>query len=94
MSWLIFLVGLKAQPKLKKIDCIGVKDFSNKKSTIRNDEMISWFMMDTHTTNIKVDPNVANAGGLQSQGVKGEVVVFYFEPLTTQNLKSSGVPGG
>ena len=38
--------------------------------------------------------NVANAGGLQSPGVKGEVVVFYFEPLTTQNLKSSGVPGG
>jgi len=41
-----------------------------------------------------VYPNVANAGGLQSQGVKGEVVVFYFEPLTTQNLKSSGVPEG
>jgi hypothetical protein len=40
------------------------------------------------------NPNVANAGGLQSPGVKGEVVVFYFEPLTTQNLKSSGVPGG
>jgi hypothetical protein len=39
-------------------------------------------------------PNVANAGGLQSPGVKGEVVVFYFEPLTTQNLKSSGVPEG
>jgi len=38
--------------------------------------------------------NVASAGGLQSQGVKGEAVVFYFEPLTTQNLKSSGVPEG
>ena len=38
--------------------------------------------------------NVANAGGLKSQGVKGEVVVFYFEALTTQNLKSSGVPEG
>jgi hypothetical protein len=24
--------------------------------------------------------------------VKGAVVVFYFEPLTTQNLKFSGVP--
>jgi hypothetical protein len=41
-----------------------------------------------------VYPNVANAGGLQSQGVKGEVVVFYFESLTTQNLKFSGVPEG
>ena len=40
------------------------------------------------------NPNVANAGGLQSQGVKGEVVLFYFESLTTQNLKSSGVPEG
>ncbi len=39
-------------------------------------------------------PHVANAGGLQSPGVKGEVVVFYFERLTTQNLKSSGVPEG
>jgi len=43
---------------------------------------------------MRVDLNVANAGGLQSQGVKGEVVVFYFEPLTTQNLKFSGVPEG
>jgi hypothetical protein len=39
-------------------------------------------------------PKVANVGGLQSQGVEGEVVVLYFEPLTTQNLKSSGVPDG
>jgi hypothetical protein len=37
-------------------------------------------------------PNVANVGGLQIQGVKGEAVVLYFESLTTQNLKSSGVP--
>jgi hypothetical protein len=41
-----------------------------------------------------VYPNVANVGGLQIQGVKGEVVVLYFEPLTTQKLKSSGVPEG
>jgi hypothetical protein len=39
-----------------------------------------------------VNPNVANVGGLQIQGVKGEVVVLYFESLTTQKLKSSGVP--
>ena len=37
-------------------------------------------------------PNVAKDGGLQSQDVKGEVEVFYFEPLTTQNLKSSSLP--
>jgi hypothetical protein len=39
-----------------------------------------------------INPNVANAGGLQSQGVKGDVVVLYFESLKTQDLKSSGVP--
>jgi len=37
-----------------------------------------------------VNPNVAKAGGLQSQGVKGEVVVVYRESLTTQDLKFSG----
>jgi hypothetical protein len=40
----------------------------------------------------QVNPNVAKAGGLQSQGVKGEVVVVYLESLTTQDLKSSGFP--
>ena len=38
-------------------------------------------------------PNkVANVGGLQIQDFKGDVVVLYFEPLTTHKLKSSGVP--
>jgi hypothetical protein len=41
-----------------------------------------------------VNPNVAKAGGLQSQGVKGEVVVGYRDPLTTQDLKFSGFPEG
>jgi hypothetical protein len=41
-----------------------------------------------------VNPNVAKVGGLQSQGVKGEVVVVYLDPLTTQDLKSSGFPVG
>ncbi len=38
--------------------------------------------------------NVANVGGLQIPGVKGEVVVLYFEPLATQNMKASGSPEG
>jgi hypothetical protein len=46
----------------------------------------------TSTNLIRIDPNVAKAGGLQSQGVKGEVVVVYLESLTTQDLKSSGFP--
>ena len=37
-------------------------------------------------------PNVTKAGGLQSQGVKGENVVGYLDPLTTQDLKFSGFP--
>jgi len=40
------------------------------------------------------DPNVSKAGGLQSQSVKGEAVVGYSNPLTTQDLKSSGFPAG
>jgi hypothetical protein len=43
---------------------------------------------------INIDPNVAKAGGLQSQGVKGEAVIGYRESLTTQDLKSSGFPEG
>ena len=39
-------------------------------------------------------PNDANVGRLQIPGVKGDVVVLYFELLTTQKLKSSGVPEG
>jgi len=39
-------------------------------------------------------PNVAKAGGLQSQGVKGEAVVFYCEPFATQDLESSSFPAG
>ena len=41
-----------------------------------------------------MSPNVVKAGGLQSQGVKGEAVVGYRDPLTTQDMKSSGFPGG
>jgi len=42
----------------------------------------------------KFSPNVAKVGGLQSQGVKVEIVVGYIDPLTTQDLKSSGFPVG
>ena len=47
-----------------------------------------------HFRDLEVYPNVAKAGGLQSQGVKGEVVVVYRDPFTTQDLKSSGFPAG
>ncbi len=39
-------------------------------------------------------PNVTKVGGLQSQGVRSEAVVAYHDPLTTQDLKSSGFPEG
>jgi len=41
-----------------------------------------------------VFPNVAKAGGLQRQGVKGEDVIFYFESLITPHLKFSRFPEG
>jgi hypothetical protein len=47
---------------------------------------------DCKTSGRGINPNVAKSGGLQSQGVKGEVVVVYRDPLTTQDLKSSGFP--
>jgi hypothetical protein len=40
------------------------------------------------------NPIVAKTGGLQSQGVMGEIVVVYLDPLTTQDLKFSGFPKG
>jgi len=39
----------------------------------------------------KLNPNVAKAGGLQSQGVEGEAVIVYREPLATPDLMSSGL---
>ena len=37
------------------------------------------------------NPNIAKAGGPQSPG---EAVISYRNPLTTQDLKSSGFPEG
>ena len=47
----------------------------------------------SNTTTL-INPNVAKVGGLQSQGVKVEIVVGYIDPLTTQDLNSSGFPEG
>jgi hypothetical protein len=41
-----------------------------------------------------LNPNFAKVGGLQSQDVKGEAVIYYRNPLTTQDLKFSGFPAG
>jgi hypothetical protein len=40
-----------------------------------------------------ITPNVAKAGGLQSQGAKGAAVVVYCKPLATPDMKSSGIQG-
>jgi hypothetical protein len=45
------------------------------------------FRFKTRTETYKIRRVIPPSGG-----VKGEVVVLYFESLTTQNLKSSGVP--
>ena len=49
-----------------------------------------------------MNPNVAKAGALQSQGTKGEAVALYCEPLVTLvadpvedgDLECSGFPDG
>jgi hypothetical protein len=41
-----------------------------------------------------MNPNVANVGGLQSQGARGEAVVIYCEPMATPDLEPSGVAHG
>ena len=41
---------------------------------------------------LKVNPNVAKAGGFQSQGAEGDTVVLYCNPLATRDLESSRFP--
>jgi len=50
--------------------------------------------IDRCTTLRIVNPNVAKAGGLQSQGAKGAAVVDYCKPLATPDLKFSDFPKG
>ena len=50
-------------------------------------------LMWTRSRGCSVNPNVAKAGGLESQGVKGEAVIDYRDPLTTRDLKPSRFPG-
>jgi hypothetical protein len=57
-------------------------------------ELFDLVVQDVERNQSNVNPNVAKVGGLQSQGVKGETVVGYLDPLTTQDLKSSGFPVG
>jgi hypothetical protein len=40
-----------------------------------------------------VDPSVAKAGRVQSQGATGEAVVICCDPLATQDLGAAGFPG-
>jgi hypothetical protein len=39
-------------------------------------------------------PTLQKSEGFRVQASEGEVVVLYFEPSATQNLKSSGFPEG
>ena len=43
---------------------------------------------------IRVNPIVAKAGGIQSQGAKGEAVVNLLPTLGTQDLEFFGFPEG
>jgi hypothetical protein len=50
--------------------------------------------MPRNARHIRINPIVVKVGGLYSQGVKGEVVVYYCEPLTTRDMEPSGFPVG
>jgi len=39
-----------------------------------------------------INPNVAKAGGIQSQGAKGVAVEIYCNPLATSELDCCGFP--
>jgi hypothetical protein len=41
-----------------------------------------------------MNPNVAKAGGLQTQDAKGEAVVWQLRALAKQGLEFSGFPQG
>jgi diadenosine tetraphosphate (Ap4A) HIT family hydrolase len=66
----------------EKMD-IGILIMKLKDQIIERDHSVTGFNL-----------NVAKVGGLQSPGVKAEAVVAYCDPLTTQDLNSSGFPVG
>ena len=43
---------------------------------------------------VQFTPTLQKPEGIRVKASEGEVVVFYFEPSATQNLKSSGFPEG
>ena len=45
-------------------------------------------------SNRHITPTLQKPEGFRVKASEGEVVVFYFEPSATQNLKSSGFPEG
>jgi hypothetical protein len=83
---LMLLIKIGCDLKVDIFCCMSLKRRTENTATIFNYRSI--FLYEA------INPNVAKVGGLQSQGVKGEVVVVYLESLTTQDLKSSGFPEG
>ncbi len=78
--------------------------------TMFGQRRVEW-ALDNYLFLVVINPNVAKAGGIQSQeeprskikieassrkagASEGEVVVLYFEPSATQDLKSSGFHEG
>jgi len=69
----------------------GEKAFVEVGQRVNIDDVV--FVIESMKVFTDLNPNVAKAGGLQSQGVKGEAVIGYCDPLTTRDLKSSSFPG-
>ncbi|MCP4627252.1 MAG: hypothetical protein GY850_27630 [bacterium] len=49
---------------------------------------------DRHLKRIDFTPTLQKPEGFRVKATEGDVVVLYFEPSATQNLKSSGFPAG
>jgi hypothetical protein len=47
-----------------------------------------------NAVDLKITPTLQNPECFRVKASKGEVVVFYFEPLVKQDLKFSGFPKG
>jgi len=52
------------------------------------------FIMIIHATRLSITPTLQKPEGFRVKASESEVVVLYFEPSATQNLKSSGFPEG
>jgi hypothetical protein len=87
-----FSISLNSAPRTLSKGVLTSRGY--RRVAFLENKFLSTFGVILNMAYLPIYPNVAKVGGLQSQGVKGEVVVVYHDPLTTQDLKSSGFSVG